>query len=204
MKTNNICIWGDSNTYGAWDTEGGWADRLRRYLHKITISSGFNDFYWVYNLGIPGDTSKDIVHRFDVERNARTPNIAFFAIGINDSMQCDLKNTVKLDKFKSNLQLLIEKCNHRQVKVFLLGLHNVNEQQTSPFDVNSYYIQEIIDKYDNEIRKISHTMSVPYINIKDIILQSDLIDGLHYNSKGHQKIFECVKQQFIKSNIIKC
>ena len=82
MSTTNICIWGDSIAYGAWDSAGGWADRLRVYLHGREIDSRFEDYYWVYNLGIPGETSSDLAKRFEAELLPRTPHVALFAIGI--------------------------------------------------------------------------------------------------------------------------
>lgn len=45
-----ILIFGDSITYGAWDSEGGWADRLKRWAHQHYLANGTK--LQVINLGI--------------------------------------------------------------------------------------------------------------------------------------------------------
>ncbi|TSC67284.1 MAG: hypothetical protein G01um101466_751, partial [Parcubacteria group bacterium Gr01-1014_66] len=45
ISTKNICIFGDSIAYGAWDTHGGWGDRLRSVLHTKTIASDFTSYF---------------------------------------------------------------------------------------------------------------------------------------------------------------
>jgi lysophospholipase L1-like esterase len=53
-----ICVFGDSITWGAYDPErGGWVNRLRNDLEKKEIES--------YNLGISGDTTADLLKRFN-------------------------------------------------------------------------------------------------------------------------------------------
>jgi lysophospholipase L1-like esterase len=39
-----LLIFGDSITYGAWDIEGGWAARLRKFLDGKTLTDLFNSF----------------------------------------------------------------------------------------------------------------------------------------------------------------
>ena len=65
-----ILIFGDSIIYGAWDREGGWAARLRKFLDEKTLTE--EDFYClVYNLGISGDTTEDLLERFEFETEQR-------------------------------------------------------------------------------------------------------------------------------------
>ena len=56
-------IFGDSITYGVIDREGGWANRLRKYLDARTLDSNGKDLFMLYNLGISGDTSADLLAR---------------------------------------------------------------------------------------------------------------------------------------------
>ena len=70
-----ITVFGDSVAWGAFDEKkGGWVDRFK--LHHSDC---------VYNLGVSGDKSFDLLKRFQVECVARKPNVIFFAVGINDS-----------------------------------------------------------------------------------------------------------------------
>src|SRR5256885_14958417 len=69
MKNTRIFIFGDSITWGSSDEEGGWASRVKRYTDKkMPIPD-----YWspVYVLGIPGDTTEDLLNRFDQEIKVR-------------------------------------------------------------------------------------------------------------------------------------
>ena len=81
MKGTNIIIFGDSITYGACDYEmGGWVNRLRIYFDNNAESK-----ISVFNLGISGEISEEVLTRFDSEFNARydkdKKNVVIFAIG---------------------------------------------------------------------------------------------------------------------------
>ena len=86
---SQILIYGDSITYGAWDTEqGGWVARLRKFLdNKADEDEKY--YYLVYNLGISGNNSTDILSRFEFEAKQRVreegETIIIFALGTNDS-----------------------------------------------------------------------------------------------------------------------
>ncbi len=56
---------GDSITYGAWDSAGGWVARTRRNVDRICIDSQLQRSHWTYNLGISGDTTEDVRARLD-------------------------------------------------------------------------------------------------------------------------------------------
>jgi len=61
----NLLALGDSITYGAWDPAGGWVARLR----ANACAKHRTDPWLVHNLGIPGDTSADLLRRLgEVER----------------------------------------------------------------------------------------------------------------------------------------
>src|SRR5690349_15490474 len=90
-----LLLAGDSITYGFWDTQGGWAGRLRNFLDENCLSA--NDpatlnttrYIATYNLGIPGDTSRGLRERFEREAqprlNSEQQTIVLIAIGTNDS-----------------------------------------------------------------------------------------------------------------------
>src|SRR5262245_46817931 len=94
---DTIYFLGDSITLGWRDEElGGWPTRLMRRLaargHDITG----------YNLGIRGDTSREIAGRWkdEVRRRQRGANpLLVFAFGVNDAkMEPDGKPSMPVDE----------------------------------------------------------------------------------------------------------
>jgi lysophospholipase L1-like esterase len=79
-----ILVFGDSNTWGAWDREkGGWVNRLRLFLDRE------GDDVFLYNLGISDNTTQDVLGRFEFETKQRMKEdpdlVIIFDIGSNDS-----------------------------------------------------------------------------------------------------------------------
>ncbi len=209
-----ILVFGDSIAWGAWDVEGGWVQRLRKFLDEKTLSSNFLDYFSIYNLAFSGDTSTDILERLEPEIKARLAEgheiIILFSIGINDSFYLhDLKsNMVSLDKFKENIKKLIEIAKKFTDKIVFVGLTPIDETKVAliPWDTNKSYKNESIKKYDEIIKEVCQKNKILFIEIFDDWLNSDykelLEDGAHPNSFGHQKLFETIRDFLIKNKII--
>ena len=196
VATKNICIFGDSITYGAWDTEGGWADRLRRSLHARTLQSRFSEYYWVYNLGIPGDTSGDLLECYRVECEAREPNSIIFAIGNNDSsrMVGAIENRVPIERYRTNMLKLLRDAKKRADTVICVGLTPVDEKYTTPFDTVCTFSNEQVRCYDTELKNVCIEENISTIDIWSFFdSTNDLFDGLHPNDRGHKKIHDAIK-----------
>ena len=208
-----ILIFGDSIAYGAWDREGGWVQRLRKFLDERNLADP-NFYCLVYNLGIPGNTSADLLERVEFETEQRLKageeTIIIYAIGINDSQFVHSKgeHNVPLDEFRENIQKLIDKAKIYSSKIAFLGLTPVDEGKTTPIPWNpdKSYKNEYIERYNNVIRKVCEENEIYFIEIlerlKALNYQDLVKDGLHPNSKGHQKIFEIVRDFLIKNKII--
>ena len=208
-----ILVFGDSITYGAWDKEGGWVQRLRKFLDERNLTD--SDFYClVYNLGISGNNSEDLLERFKFETKQRLKEneetIIIFAIGINDSqfVHSEGNQRVPINKFKHNIQKLIKLARKFSSKIVFVGLTPVDETKTTPipWNIDKSYKNEYIEKYNGVIKKICEENKIYFIEIfeklKNLNYQELLEDGLHPNSKGHQKIFEIVKDFLIENEII--
>jgi len=204
---STICAFGDSITWGALDTEkGGWVERLKAYLLESD-----ND---VYNLGVSGDKTPHILERFEIETKARVEEgedvILVFAIGINDSYFIQSKNDFMTppDNFKRNIQEIIERAQKISSKIIFIGLTPVDESKTRPipWDTDKFFKNENIEKYNEITRAACEEKKVHFVEIFNNWIKSDyqdmLEDGLHPNSKGHQKIFETVKDYLIQNKLI--
>jgi len=124
-----ICVFGDSITWGGGDVKnGGWVQQLRHYFES-------NDYdLAIYNQGVSGDNSSNLLTRFEVECKARGPQIIIFAIGINDSQYIKTKDNprVSIEKFQDNLKELIKQAKNFTSNIIFIGLTKVEEEKVMP------------------------------------------------------------------------
>jgi len=183
-----ICIFGDSIVWGASDCEkGGWADSLKNYLMDDDID--------VYNLGISGNTTEDLLERFDTEAGARNPDIIIFAIGINDSLSLDKDGLIK---FQKNISSLTNKARKFTDKIIFIGLTSVDESRTTSYsseETGESYNNQSIGEYDEIIKSFCEDNNLIFVDMLGLLINdADLCDGLHPSSIGHKKMFERIKE----------
>jgi lysophospholipase L1-like esterase len=196
MMEKNICVFGDSITWGACDKEyGGWFNRLCLYNENNSTE----DIY-LYNLGIPGDTTKELVLRLDNECKFRSPTSIMIAIGINDTALTNNYPSTSYDKFITNIQILINLSKKYTEDITFIGLTPVVEMNANRDDNNIGYKfdNNKIIEYDNVIKNIATNNNLKYIYLYDKLNKDDISeDGVHPNSNGHEKIFNILKEQAI-------
>jgi len=122
MKTARIYAFGDSITYGAWDSQGGWCDRLKRKLHQQKLASSENRKFQLFNLGIGGETSRSLLKRFKSEIDARSradwPAVILIATGANDTRYSpNSAPAVSIEEYRRNLESLLEIAQEYTTKV---------------------------------------------------------------------------------------
>lgn len=195
-----ICVFGDSIVWGAFDSEqGGWTNRLRNYFE------GEDKDVDVYNLGVSGDNTEDLLKRFAVEAVAREPDVIVFAIGTNDSQYIGSKDNprVPIDVFRENLKKLIGQAQKFTPRVLFVGLGIVDEAKTMPipWDTKKYYDNENMRAYDAVIQSVCAENDIPVLSMHDVLQVGDLHDGLHPNPQGHQKMFDYIKD-FLEIEVV--
>ncbi len=210
---SQIFVFGDSIAHGAWDKAGGWATRLRNIIDKKGFPNKSYD-RTLYNLAISGNTSEDLTRRFEFEIRERlsedNERVILFAIGINDSQFVPetKTNKVAIDRFKENIQKLIDLAKKITKKIIFVGLILVNEPLLNPlpWKPESFYRNRDITEYNNSIRVICENNHIDFIDVLDKwkkLRYIDLLeDGLHPNTEGHKKIFETLKEYLLSHNII--
>jgi lysophospholipase L1-like esterase len=207
----HILIFGASITYGAWDIEGGWVQRLRKYLNRDLDWRG-RKFYLTYNLGISGDTTKELLERFEFETRQRTKSnrekIIMISIGMSDSSIKNDRNFVEIKEFEENLKKLFEKAKKYTDNIIFVGLTPVDEAKTNPISWNEemFFKNTEIKKYSGKAKEICEKNKILFIELFDKLINKNsgeiLKDGLHPNSEGHKMIYEIVKEFLIKNKII--
>ncbi|MFA6585551.1 MAG: GDSL-type esterase/lipase family protein [Candidatus Paceibacterota bacterium] len=203
-------IWGDSITFGAGDElkNGGWCGRLKKYFEV----KGGN--HRVYNLGISGDTSNNILERFDVEAKARVKfiheidrQIIIFSVGVNDTVKLLEENKIKteIDAFKKNISTLIEKAKSYTKEVVFIGMIPVDEDIRLNRK-NKELTNERVKQYNNIIKELCNNNTVFFFDIFQEFFKLSykelLSDGLHPNSEGYEKMYELIKNFLIENKLI--
>ncbi len=184
----NIGVWGDSITHDSCDDEAlGWVGRIRKVLPT-------DDYNHIYNFGICGDTSNDLIARFDSELAAIHPQKVIFVIGINDSKFPEGSDThlVSLEKYEQNLRQFIEKTKGHTDAITIVGATRVDDEWRSAR--GSRFMNEEIAKFNEVMKSIADQQGLDYIDVFETLDTAvDLADGLHPNAQGYQKMFEVIK-----------
>lgn len=209
----NILVFGTSTTYGAWDTEGGWVQRLRRFIDEKAMSFNKEPNVLVYNQGVSGDKSADVLKRFEIETKARLDdegeNIILFHLGINDCIYNENQGGLEVttEKFKENLKGLINLAKKYTQKIIVIGSMPVDKRvDPMPWAPGRSYRNENVEKFNGIMKTAAEEENVPFIEIYQKFIKqnySDLLfDGVHMNSGGHKQFYEIVKNYFLENKII--
>lgn len=210
---SRILVFGDSITYGEKDKKGGWVERLKNFFIEKSFSDPNFD-YSVYNLGVSGDTTEELLKRFEFETKQRLwmreEIIIIFAIGTNDSqfINKEKRFRVSLQEFERNIQELIAIAGKFSSKIIFIGLTPVDDLKVDPIPwfPEVSYANEYIKNFNKTIKLICKKNNVYFIDILNEFLDTDykklLEDGAHPNSEGHEKFFETVKDFLIQNKII--
>ena len=194
---NKILVFGDSITYGQKDLElGGWVNRLRLALANDSSIPGCH----VFNMGISGQTTGEILERLDRECRGRVlegfRNIIILAAGINDTQIKDGEILVGEDEFRGNVRGLIMQARSNADHVLYVGLTPVRESGTNPWNEESSWRNHVIERYDAIIEEVCSEADVRYIHMYDRIDPETNADGLHPSEESHE-LMACVMKSVL-------
>jgi lysophospholipase L1-like esterase len=166
----HIAVIGDSIVHGYDDQEfGGWVSRLK----VLSIAEEKSDL--VFNLGIPGNSTREMIERADGEIRARQPflNKVVYSTGTNDQGK-----GVPIPEFRDNLAKLGKIASDYGNKVFFMGLFLCIKDGKRRDN----------SEYDTAIQEVCQVNDYTYIPTLDIMNEEDLVDGCHPNAAGHAKL----------------
>ena len=199
MTTARVYVFGDSITYGAWDSQGGWCDRIKHKLHQLKLTENSKVKFQVFNLGIGGETSTSLLKRFESEIDARHrsdwPAIIIIATGANDTRYSEeIPPSTPIAEYQSNLENLLAIAKKYTDKILLVGIATV-ENEIQQFK-GGLLSNQLIREYDNTMSKVSKKNNIPKVEVissftasKESIYSSD---GGHPNDLGHEIIEKLV------------
>ena len=205
-----ILVFGDSIAFGRGESPRiGWTGRLKKYFEVQAFHN------CLYNLAISGDSSTKLLKRFETEVKSRVKYdhpkdkfIILISVGLNDSRGLGSLNKLetKPDKFKNNILKLIKIAKKYTKQVVIVGLTPIDESITNPFE-NTYLINNRIQKYDEILKKSAQKNKIHYVNLFNIISKLNykklLIDGIHPNKQGYEKIYKIIKDFLVRKKLIK-
>jgi len=208
----NLFLFGDSITWGSWDPiAGGWAQRLRAEIDR------FQTVHWefwcpTYNLGIPGDTTKDLDSRIENEIAARMEpgdeTIVLIAIGINDSVVAHSAKSLSVDEYFLNLKSIVSKARKYTDKIGLLGLFPVDENLLTPvpWDTSISCTLKRVEEFNERCIALARECEIPALDfwkqLRDRDYRPMLFDGLHPNSDGHKWMYEAIREFLSDSGLL--
>ena len=150
----NLIVFGDSITYGLYDEQGGWAERLYK---EIRGKAEVNDFI---NLSRPGAASKQIISKVKSAARSgllsRVRTLVIFAYGINDSA-INLREQAQItpiERFEENTIKIIEMINQNNADMVFVGPTIVDDPLAGSFKGRIMYSNDRIKKYDRSLEKI--------------------------------------------------
>lgn len=208
-----VLVFGDSVTQGFWDRPlGGWVNRLRAAYDNQAKVNAADSWTTLFNLGVSGDTTANIVQRLANETQARRlfedPITIVINTGLNDAMtqlaeEGEEEFVATTELYEGGLKQLIGIARQYTERILFVGLTPVEEALTVPIDYGDdtrcCYRNERIAEFDKTLRRFCEDNTLPCVEVlavfKQRLAQDEklLEDGLHPNDAGHQLLAELVK-----------
>lgn len=204
-----VLVFGDSITQGMWAIEGGWVELLRKHYDGLAIKDlKHNNQPEIFNLGVSGDTTRNLLARIELETKVRKwpgdPQIAVVAIGTNDDLFQKGKQWVEPPEFRANIQKIIDILTPLVKDILFVGNVAIDESLTTPvFWDNIHYTNAELKKYEEIIKEVTKAQNISFVPIFDKFMTEQtkrnlLADGLHPNDEGHKLIARLVQPELDK------
>jgi lysophospholipase L1-like esterase len=201
-----VLVFGASSTQGYWDSQGGWADRLKHYYDGLQMQDFSADQPKVMNLGISGDSTAEVLKRIGPESKARENQKGLaivIQVGSNNAAEVGGHLRSSPEKYQTDLETIIKKAEEFTYKILVVGLPAVDESKTNPIAWSDYYFRnENIASFEKAAAAICDKLDIPFIVLHSHFINSkdklNAQDGLHPNDAGHKLIFELVRPELDK------
>jgi lysophospholipase L1-like esterase len=158
---------------------------------RLRKSVAIDEDKQIYNRGICGNTTDDLLKRFKAEADSLEPNVVVFAIGINDSKYPfgEKLNKIPLEQFKKNIETLLQQAKTYTNEIFVIGATQVDEEVVSQWKDSSRFYNTEIQKYNEVLKEVTASKSAVYVDVFGLLnTKTDLHDGLHPNAQGYEKL----------------
>ncbi|HAT4338888.1 TPA: SGNH/GDSL hydrolase family protein [Clostridium perfringens] len=178
-KGSSIVFTGDSITHGPLHTKGyrSYTEHFRERLKEKFK----NENIMVFNTGVSGATTRDVIRDFNICVNIYDPDIVFIMLGMNDS----LNEIVPLEEYRSNILELINKV--REIGAIpIIQTSNIIKMDLSRKNLKFYMdiVREVAR--ENNVMLIDHYSHWEELEKENSNLKNELLNDLiHPNENGH-------------------
>ncbi|KIM05840.1 MAG: hypothetical protein KU29_09495 [Sulfurovum sp. FS06-10] len=175
MRDIRICYVGDSFVQGVGDeAKLGWTGRLSQKSDEGEMQITH------YNLGIRGDTSSDILKRWEQEVALRlgngSENYVVFSFGVNDTVKVNGFVRVSLIESMTNIRDILGEAKPHY-NVLMVGPPLIDDEEQNMR----------IRAYDQAYANICKNLGVPYLSIVDSTVE--MVDNIE---KGYELLAQYV------------
>jgi lysophospholipase L1-like esterase len=183
--TKLLCL-GDSLTqaYGV--------EESKCWVSLLSISTDFP----CINAGISGDTTTGMLSRLENLIKSHNPSHLIITGGTND-----ISFNVPINFILSNIHTITRHCKYHDIIPIIgipLSIYNEGFELDENQCITNPTFVEHMNNYQNELREFA---SINDFNFIDFGLYTNkdhlMIDGVHPNEKGHQKMMEIVYKKLI-------
>lgn len=133
----------------------------------------------VYAKGVPGDTTRMGLERFPRDVQSLNPDVVVIQFGHNDANRWETDrglNRVSIRAYIANLEEMVQRVRVFGAQPYLCTL--------TPTYRSERHAQDCAD-YDHALRGVASDLRVPLLDVRPVIEESHLLDGLHLNFAGH-------------------
>lgn len=166
-------------------------------IYELLMTAGMDCV--VYNRGVGGFTTEDMLEHMDVMVYELEPSRIFINIGTNDMGRPEYT----LDKLIGNYRLIIRKIreNLPGVQIWIMAYYPVNETEKMPDPrMRSYMFlhrtNENIRKANCALEKLAEETGCTYIDVSSGLKDSDgrlkkeyTLEGIHMYANGYRAVF---------------
>ena len=153
----------------------------------------------IHNKGINGSTSTDMLIRFQRDVLDISPEILFLMAGTND-----LLSNRPVTSIINNIELMIKDALSNNIEVYIGIPPNIIPEMANNLFMkcDTYdYCKESLPLLRTELLNICNSYSLKFIDFYLITenakkLSNLYLDGIHFNQKGQNLLFETAKQHF--------
>lgn len=187
-----------------------YADILRKSLPELGIQGQ------VINAGVPADTTKLALDRFEKDVLRHGPSLVIIQLGINDSAFDVWKDPpaegprVSLADYEKNLRQMVETLKRNEVAVILMTPNPLawtdklrelyGKPPYDPEDEDGFNV--LLKEYVAIVKQLGEEEKVPVIDVfeafrtqKDGTVNDLLLDGMHPNDRGHRLVADLLLEQ---------